>query len=189
MSALCREPTFVFVLNDRLTTGTKKTGKKKTGKKARSSVSSIGKQLYSSESLVDRLAITSCLQLSSIVADMSAVSVRLDNNVCTTLLANNREEENRDDRPSHFFSFSYYFAAYDLLQDKYLNYRPNSQIFARRGRKAPLQYCRMICDSHFHIHYWSGCGFAGCWRYRVVEIVNTEYSLQLKHSYHCNFST
>ena len=39
-------------------------------------------------------------------------------------------------------------AAYDLLQDKYLNYRPNSQIFARRGRKAPLQYRRMICDSH-----------------------------------------
>ena len=41
-------------------------------------------------------------------------------------------------------------AAYDLLQDKYLNYRPNSQIFARRGRKAPSQYRRMICDSQLH---------------------------------------
>ena len=34
----------MFVLNDRLPTGTKKTGKKKTGKKARSSARSIGKQ-------------------------------------------------------------------------------------------------------------------------------------------------
>ena len=109
VSVFCQEPTFVFVLNYRLTTGTKKTGKKKTGKKARSSARSIGKQLYSSVSLVDRLAITSCLQSPSIVADMSAFSVRLDNYVCTTLLANNREEENRDGRPSHFLSFSYCF--------------------------------------------------------------------------------
>ena len=78
------------------------------GKKARSSARSIGKQLYSSVNLVDRLAITSCLQSPSIVADMSAFSVRLDNYVCTTLLANNREE-NQDGRPSHFLSFSYCF--------------------------------------------------------------------------------
>ena len=121
VSVFCRESTFVFVLNYRLTTGTKK-----TGKKARSLARSIGKQLYSSVSLVDRLAITSCLQSPSIVADMSAFSVRLDIYVCTTLLANNREEENRDGRPSHFLSFSYCFklqllflscllAAYDLL--------------------------------------------------------------------------
>ena len=51
---------------DRLTTGMKKTGKKKTGKKACSSPHTIGKQLYSSVSL---LAITSCLQSPSIVAD------------------------------------------------------------------------------------------------------------------------
>ena len=107
VSVFCRESTFVFVLNYRLTTGTKKTGKKKTGKKACSSPHTIWKQLYLSVSLVVRLAITSCLQSPSIVADMSAFSVRLDIYVCTTLLANNREEENRD-RPSHFLSFSYY---------------------------------------------------------------------------------
>ena len=109
VSVFCREPTFIFVLNYRLTIGTKKTGKKRTGKKARSSARSIGKQLYLSVSLVDKLAITSCLQSPSIVADTSAFSVRLDIYVCTTLLANNREEENRDDRPSHFLSFSFCF--------------------------------------------------------------------------------
>ena len=54
-------------------------------------------------SLVVRLAITSCLQSPSIVADESAFSVRID--ICTTLMANNREEENRDDRLSHFLLF------------------------------------------------------------------------------------
>ena len=78
VSVFCRESTFVFVLYYRLTIGTKKTGKKKTGKKACSSPHTIGKQLYSSVSLVVRLAITSCLQSPSIVADMSAFSVRLD---------------------------------------------------------------------------------------------------------------
>ena len=109
VSVFCRESTFVFVLNYRLTTGMKKTGKKKTGKKACSSPHTIEKQPYSSVSLVVGLANTSCLQSPSIVADMSAFSVRIDIYICTTLLANNREEENRDDRPSHFLSFSYYF--------------------------------------------------------------------------------
>ena len=191
MSVFCREPTFFFVLNYRLTTGTKKTGKKKTGKKARSSARSIGKQLYSSVSLVDRLAITSSLQSPSIVADMSAFSVRLDIYVCTILLANNREKENRDDRPSHFLVFlSCLAAAYDLLQDKYLNYRPNSQIFARRGRKAPLEYRRMIraaiCTYNIEVGVVSLDSAIPCGRdrqYRILFIQQCRVQTSAAHCY------
>ena len=56
-----------------------------------------------------------------------------------TLLANNREEENRDGRPSHFLSFSYCFKLLTCC------IRPEvTQTFARRARKAPLEYRRMI---------------------------------------------
>ena len=55
------------------------------------------------------LRILVMLALIELIANMSAFSVRLHIYVCTTLLANNREEENRDVRPSHFLSFSYYF--------------------------------------------------------------------------------
>ena len=109
VSVLCRESTFVFVLNYRLTTGTKKTGKKKTGKKGCSSPHTIRKQLYWSVNVSYRLEDTLCLKSPSIVADMPALSIRLDIYVCTKLLANNREEENRDDRPSRFLSFSCFF--------------------------------------------------------------------------------
>ena len=142
VSVFCRDQTFVFVLNYRLTTGTKKTGMKKTGKKACSSPHTIGKQLYSSENASYRLEDTLCLKSPSIVADMSVFSVRLDIYVCTKLSANSREEENRDDRPSHFVSFSYYFKWPSCcIQPCYK--RNSSTIavthssFASRRRKAP----------------------------------------------------
>ena len=96
VSIFCRESTFVFVLNYQLTTGTKKTGKKKTGKKACLLPHMIGKQPYSSVSLVLGLVLSSIARYRS-------------RHVSLSCQANNREEENRDDRPSHFLSFSYYF--------------------------------------------------------------------------------
>ena len=74
-SVICRDLTFVFVLNYRLTAGTKKTGKKKIGKKACSSAYTIRKELYSSVSVPDKLEVTFYLQSSSNLADMSALSV------------------------------------------------------------------------------------------------------------------